>query len=38
MRAKTEELQYKNQQAKLKREKDLLWNATHSVGERRMIK
>ena len=38
MKAKTEELQYNNQQNKLQREKDLLWNATHSVGERRLIK
>ena len=38
MKAKTEELQYNNQQNKLRREKDLLWNATHSVRERRLIK
>ena len=38
MKAKTEELAYQNQIKSQQRQKDLLWNATHSVGERRMIK
>ena len=38
MKAKTEELQYQNQQKKLQREKDVLWNNTHSVDQRRMIR
>ncbi len=32
---KTEELRYKNEQAKLAREKRTLWNQTHDVSQRR---
>ena len=34
---KTEELRYKNEQAKLAREKRTLWNQTHDVSHRRMF-
>ena len=34
---KTEELRYKNEQAKLAREKTTLWNQTHDVSQRRII-
>ena len=37
MQEKTAELQSKNQQQKLQREKDMLWNQTHSIAERRFI-
>ena len=33
---KTEELRYKNEQAKLAREKRMIWNQTHSVDQRRL--
>ena len=32
---KTEELRYKNEQAKLAREKRTLWNQTHNIDQRR---
>ena len=32
---KTEELKYKNEQAKLAREKRMIWNQTHGVDQRR---
>ena len=32
---KTEELRYKNEQAKLAREKRMIWNQTHGVDQRR---
>ena len=38
MKAQTEELQYKNQQQKLKRERDILWNQTHGVSQQRLIR
>ena len=38
MKAQTEELQYKNQQKKLQRERDILWNQTHNVAARRLIR
>ena len=38
MKAQTEELQYKNQQKKLQRERDLLWNQTHGVSQQRLIR
>ena len=34
---KTEELRYKNEQAKLAREKRTLWNQTHDVSHRRLF-
>ena len=37
MQEKTEELQFKNQQKKLQREKDMLWNQTHGLGQKRLI-
>ena len=33
---KTEELRYKNEQAKLAREKRMIWNQTHGVDQRRL--
>jgi hypothetical protein len=37
MQEKTEELQYQNQQKKIQREKNILWNQTHGVGHRRFV-
>lgn len=37
MQEKTEELQYKNQQKKLQREKNILWNQTHGAGNQRFV-
>ena len=34
---KTEELRYKNEQAKLAREKRTLWNQTHDISHRRLF-
>ena len=34
---KTEELRYKNEQAKLAREKTTLWNQTHDISHRRIF-
>ena len=31
----TEELKYKNEQAKLARERRMIWNQTHGVDQRR---
>jgi len=36
MRQKTKELQEKNESNKLRRERNLLWNQTHGVDQRRM--
>ena len=33
---KTEELKYKNEQAKLAREQRMIWNQTHGVDQRRL--
>ena len=38
MKAKTEELAYKNQMKRQQREKDLLWNQTHNVSQHRLIR
>ena len=38
MKAQTEELQFKNQQKKLQRERDLLWNQTHGQTQQRLIR
>ena len=35
LKEKTEELRYKNEQAKLARERRTLWNQTHGVDQRR---
>ena len=37
MQEKTEELKFKNQQKAQQRQKDMLWNQTHSIAERRFI-
>ena len=34
---KTEELRYKNEQAKLARERRTLWNQTHDISHRRLF-
>ena len=38
MKEKTEELAYKNQMKRQQREKDMLWNQTHGVTARRIIR
>jgi hypothetical protein len=38
MQEKTEELQYQNQQKQQQRQKDMLWNATHPIGMKRIIR
>ena len=38
MKEKTEELAYQNQMKSQQRQKDLLWNATHPIGMKRILK
>ena len=38
MQEKTEELQYQNQMKSQQRQKDMLWNATHPIGMKRIIR
>ena len=37
MAEQTEKLREKNQENKLRRERDILWNQTHGVAERRRL-
>ena len=38
MKQKTEELAYQNQMKGQQRQKDLLWNATHPIGMKRIVR
>ena len=38
MKEKTEELAYQNQMKSRQREKDMLWNSTHPIGMKRIIR
>ena len=38
MKEKTEELAYQNQMKGQQRQKDMLWNATHPIGMKRIIR
>ena len=38
MKEKTEELAYQNQMKSQQRQKDMLWNATHPIGMKRIIR
>ena len=37
MKQKTEELAYQNQMKRQQREKDMLWNSTHGVTQKRFL-
>ena len=38
MQEKTEELQYQNQMKSQQRQKDMLWNQTHPIGQKRILR
>ena len=38
MKEKTEELAYQNQMKRQQREKDMLWNETHNITQRRLMR
>ena len=37
MKEKTEELEYQNQMKSRQRERDMLWNQTHTIGMKRIL-
>ena len=38
MKQQTEELAYKNQMKSQQRQKDMLWNQTHPIGQKRILR